>query len=268
MLQTFPSVQASGPIARRPANQAQGLRLGERARLLALRYGSLAGTELLDVAINGIFPGRIAVISSFGTESAVLLDLVAQVNRHTPVIFLDTSKHFPETLAYRDALIERLGLTDVRSVAPCDDDLGWADTDGSLWRRNADLCCQLRKVLPLERALSGFSAWINGRKRYQGGQRQHLGVFEAAESRIKVNPLATWDTGTLARAFVERNLPRHPLAAQGYRSIGCAPCTAKPGAVEGPDAAGARAGRWPGSDKTECGIHKAPWADRATVKSL
>lgn len=255
-------------VVRPPANQDSDLRLAQRARLLELRYGGLDGAALLDAAVNEIFPGRIAVVSSFGTESAVLLDLVAQVNRATPVIFLDTGKHFPETLAYRDALVARLGLTDVRSIAPAADDLAWADQDGTLWRRSPDLCCELRKVLPLERALSGFSAWINGRKRFQGGQRRHLGLFEAADSRIKVNPLATWNTADLARAFVARDLPRHPLGAQGYPSIGCAPCTSKPGDDEGDARAGSRAGRWAGSDKTECGIHQAPRRPLGSSKGL
>jgi phosphoadenosine phosphosulfate reductase len=263
MLPTGAQPEARRLVVRPPANQDSDLRLAQRARLLELRYGGLDGAALLDAAVNEIFPGRIAVVSSFGTESAVLLDLVAQVNPATPVIFLDTGKHFPETLAYRDALVETLGLTDVRSIAPADEDLAWADGDGTLWRRNPDLCCRLRKVLPLERALSGFSAWINGRKRFQGGQRRHLGHFEAAESRIKVNPLASWDTAALARAFVERGLPRHPLGARGYPSVGCAPCTAK-----GDGAAGSRAGRWAGSDKSECGIHQAPRRPLGSSKGL
>ncbi|MGF1592184.1 MAG: phosphoadenylyl-sulfate reductase [Kiloniellaceae bacterium] len=256
------------PLAvRPPANQDDSLRLSQRARLLELRYGGLDGAALLDAAVNEIFPGRIAVVSSFGTESAVLLDLVAQVNPATPVIFLETGKHFPETLAYRDELIAKLGLSDVRSVGPAGDDLDWADRDGTLWRRSPDLCCRLRKVLPLERALSGFSAWINGRKRFQGGQRRHIGLFEAAESRIKVNPLATWDTAALAQAFVARDLPRHPLGTRGYPSIGCAPCTSHVG-ESGGEAAGSRAGRWAGSDKTECGIHQAPARATGNARGL
>lgn len=251
------------PLAvRPPANQDDDLRLAQRARLLELRYGSLDAAALLDAAVNDIFPGRIAVVSSFGTESAVLLDLVAQVNPATPVIFLDTGKHFPETLAYRDRLVAHLGLTNVRNVMPAADDLAWADGDGTLWRRNADLCCQLRKVLPLERALSGFGAWINGRKRFQGGRRQSLGLFEATDARIKVNPLAAWDTAALARAYVERGLPRHPLGAEGYPSVGCAPCTSRS------DEAGSRAGRWAGSDKAECGIHQARRQPRRDTKGL
>lgn len=257
MNQPIVPAQPSSLVVRAAANQDDALRLGERARLLELRYGALDSTCLLDVAINEIFKGGIAVVSSFGAESAVLLDLVAQVDRHTPVIFLETGKHFPETLAYRDLLIDRLRLTGVRSMTPRGDDLDWADRDGTLWRRSPDLCCQLRKVRPLERALSGFGAWINGRKRFQGGPRQRIGVFEAADSRIKVNPLASWDAAAIARAFVERDLPRHPLGAQGFTSIGCGPCTFK-----GDGAAGSRSGRWAGSGKTECGIHKAPRATR------
>jgi phosphoadenosine phosphosulfate reductase len=255
MNQPITPTQSSPLVVRPAANQDDALRLGERARLLELRYGALDSTSLVDVAINEIFQGSIAVVSSFGAESAVLLDLVAQVDRHTPVIFLETGKHFPETLTYRDLLIDRLGLTAVHSVTPASDNLDWADRDSTLWRRNPDLCCQLRKVLPLERGLSGFSAWINGRKRFQGGLRQRIGVFEAADSRIKVNPLASWDAAAVARAFVARDLPRHPLGARGYTSIGCGPCTFK-----GDGTAGSRSGRWAGNGKTECGIHKAPWA--------
>ena len=243
----------SNLLVRPAANQDQALRLRERARLLELRYGAADSQAILSAAIHDIFPGRIAVVSSFGAESAVLLDLVAQVDRTTPVIFLDTGKHFPETLSYRDQLVSRLGLTDVRSVAPAAEDLAWADADGTLWRRSPDLCCRLRKVLPLERALSGFSAWINGRKRFQGGLRGRIPVFEAADARLKVNPLADWDLADISKAFADRGLPGHPLAQEGYTSIGCAPCTFKGGGQ-----AGSRSGRWQGRAKTECGIHRAP----------
>ena len=248
----------SNLVVRPAANQDQALRLRERARLLELRYGAYDSRDVLSAAIHDIFPGRIAVVSSFGTESAVLLDLVAQVDRNAPVIFLETGKHFPETLAYRDRLIDQLGLSDVRSVAPAAGDLAWADADGTLWERNPDLCCRLRKVLPLERALSGFSAWINGRKRFQGGLRHEIPVFEASEARIKVNPLAFWDPEAIRQEFAARQLPSHPLAAHGYTSIGCGPCT-----LNGGGDAGTRSGRWQGSDKTECGIHQAPWVRNA-----
>ncbi len=241
------------PAANQAPNQDGALRQRERARLLTLRYGRYDSRDVLAAAVNDVFPGRVAVVSSFGTESAVLLDLVAQVDRAIPVIFLETGKHFPETLAYRDSLVTHLGLSDVRSVTPAADDLTWADADGTLWKRSPDFCCRLRKVLPLERALSGFSAWVNGRKRFQGGQRGGIPLFEASGGRIKVNPLAAWDAQQLRAAFVERGLPPHPLEALGYASIGCGPCT-----FRGSDREGPRSGRWQGLEKTECGIHRAP----------
>ncbi len=222
---------------------------------LQRQYGQLAAEPLLRAMLEREFPGRIAVVSSFGAESALILALVAAIEPATPVIFLDTGKHFSETLSYRDRLVAHLGLTDARSVHPATADLASADADGRLWGRNADACCHLRKVVPLERALAGFDAWITGRKRFQSGQRADLGTIEAVDSRIKVNPLATWSLAQVAAEFNARRLPRHPLLAQGYPSIGCAPCTARVG-----DDAPARAGRWAGADKTECGIHRAKWA--------
>jgi phosphoadenosine phosphosulfate reductase len=223
-------------------------------RLARLRAGleGLSGTELLRAVLRGRFAGRIAMVSSFGAESAVLLDLVAQVDPATPVIFLDTRKLFPETLAYRDTLVGLLGLTDVRSVQPDRRDLDRHDPDGSLWSYEPDLCCHIRKTEPLDLALRGFDAWITGRKRFHGGSRKQLETIELdlASGRLKVNPLATWDAGDIKRHMAERGLPAHPLTAQGYASIGCVPCTrpVKPGED-------VRSGRWSWLDKTECGIH-------------
>ena len=219
---------------------------------LQRRYAHLAGEPLLRAMIEHEFPGRIAVVSSFGAESALILALVAEIDPATPVIFLDTGKHFPETLSYRERLTAYLGLTDVRSVRPLAAEVAAADADGHLWERNADACCHLRKVVPLEQALAGFEAWITGRKRFQNGQRADLETIEAVDSRIKINPLATWSLANVASEFKARNLPRHPLVAKGYPSVGCAPCTARVA-----DDAPARAGRWAGMDKTECGIHRA-----------
>jgi phosphoadenosine phosphosulfate reductase len=206
---------------------------------------------LLETMIHRVFPGKIAVVSSFGTESAILLHMVAQVDRAVPVIFLDTGKLFAETLAYRDALVARLGLTDVRSVPPNAATLASVDPDGTLWRSDPSLCCWARKVEPLDEALLGFEAWITGRKRFQGGKRTELALVESGDDgRTKVNPLAFYGEAELGAYFAAHDLPRHPLEARGYRSIGCAVCTrpVKPGES-------ARAGRWSGSDKTECGIH-------------
>jgi len=191
------------------------------------------------------------VVTSFGADSAVVLDMVSRIDRHLPVIFLETGKHFPETLEYRDKLATELGLTDVRSVTPLAEDIAREDGVGDLWKRDPDRCCELRKVLPLERALRGFDAWVTGRKRFQGGERSALEAIEAADGRIKVNPLHDWDYGDVRRAFEDRDLPDHPLLDYGYLSIGCMPCTepVKPGED-------IRAGRWAHAAKTECGIHR------------
>lgn len=220
------------------------------AAALQALYGDLPTRDILDVAINTVFRGRIALVSSFGADAAVLLHLVAETNKATPVIFLETGKHFPETLRYRDRLIERLGLTDVRSIRPDPVRLQELDSDSGLWLRNPDLCCQIRKVEPLARAISGFDAWITGRKRFQGGDRVGLDAFETDGPRVKVNPLAAWTKADVLAHATAHDLPAHPLVADGYRSIGCMPCTDR--VAEGEDE---RSGRWRGQAKTECGIH-------------
>ena len=203
------------------------------------------------------FPGRITLVSSFGAESAVLLHLVASVDRATPVIFIDTGKLFPETLAYRDQLCARLGLTDVRSTGPAPALLAQADPAGTLWQTEPDICCWHRKVEPLDAALEGFDAWITGRKRFQGGERGALPLIEQDGTRTKANPLATWTTAAIGNYRREHGLPPHPLEAQGYRSIGCTHCTRPVAAGEDP-----RAGRWANRTKTECGIHRPRQATR------
>lgn len=211
-------------------------------------------TEMLRVLLGENMLGEVAVVSSFGAESAVLLDLVAAVDRGVPVLFLDTGKHFAETLAYRDALADRLGLTDLRVIAPDPEDLARRDAEGLRWSYDPDGCCELRKVKPLERAIAGFDASITGRKAFQASTRSALPRFELdgsdGQGRLKVNPLATWTKADLDAHFAHRDLPRHPLEAEGYASIGCQPCTSKVRPGEDP-----RAGRWRGWDKTECGLH-------------
>ena len=224
--------------------------LEARAQDLRARYRDLDAAEILRAVIQRDFPGRTAVVSSFGAESAVILDLVARIDPSTPVVFLETGKHFPETLAYRDLLAARLGLTDVRSIAPAPDDAARQDRDGLLWFRDANACCAMRKVRPLVRGLAGFDAWITGRKRYHGAARQELELVELVDGRVKVNPLAHWTPARIAAAFEERGLPPHPLEAAGFPSIGCAPCT-RPALAGQP----MRSGRWSGTEKTECGIH-------------
>ena len=231
------------------------LPLPSSARDVWARYGHLDTEALLEALIHEAFPGRIAVSSSFGTESAVLLYLVSRVAPETPVLFLDTGMLFAQTDQYRRRLQDRLGLRDIRIIRPDEDHLREYDPDGTLHQRDPDACCHLRKVLPMQRVLDGFDAWITGRKRIHGGSRQALPVIEHDGKHTKINPLATWDAEQIQMAFTDHDLPRHPLEEMGYTSVGCHPCTSLPMSGDG-----VRSGRWSGLDKTECGIHKAPWA--------
>lgn len=214
------------------------------------RLAGLSTERVVEEVIREIFYRRLAVVSSFGAEAAVVLQLVAQVDKTVPILFLETGKHFTETLMYRDILIDRFGFTDAREIKPDLADLARLDANGDLWSFTPNLCCHIRKVLPLERALQPFDAWITGRKRYQTSTRAALPLAEAADGKIKINPLANWSPADVQEAFKRFRLPQHPLFDEGYASIGCAPCTRR---VEtGEDA---RAGRWAGIGKTECGIH-------------
>ena len=186
------------------------------------------------------FRGRIAMVSSFGAESAVLLHIHSEVDRAAPVVFVDTGRLFAETLEYRNQLVGRLGLTDVRTVAPEHERIATLDPHRALWMTKPDLCCQIRKTEPLARALQGFDAWFTGRKRFQSSTRANIPLFEADGGRIKVNPIASWPPERLAAYTADNELPPHPLVARGYPSIGCQPCTSKVKPGEDP-----RAGRWP-----------------------
>ena len=224
--------------------------VAERVADLNARYRHHGATAVLERAMSDPQVGRIALVSSFGAESVVLLHLVSVIDRTTPVLFIDTEMLFAETIAYQAEVADKLGLSITRITADRAK-LAFEDPDNTLHQFNTDACCALRKTEPLERALSGFDAWITGRKRYQGATRAAVDFFEAeGDIRIKVNPLAHWDRADLEDYMVNNRLPRHPLVAKGYPSIGCAPCTSpvKPG--EDP-----RAGRWRDSEKVECGIH-------------
>lgn len=212
----------------------------EESSLLLLRQSLVEGMT-----------GRTAVVSSFGVESAALLHLVSRVNPAAPILFIDTQMMFQETLDYQRELAAELGLSDVRVIAAESEELRRADVFGRLHLKDADACCHLRKVVPLERALAGFDAWVNGRKRHQSASRTAIRPVEAeAHGRLKINPLLHWERADVETYFEIHDLPRHPLVRHGYTSIGCAPCTAKPGAGADP-----RSGRWAGQEKTECGIH-------------
>ncbi|MFM7402848.1 MAG: phosphoadenylyl-sulfate reductase [Erythrobacter sp.] len=210
--------------------------------------------EMLEAVIRDGLAGDLAVVSSFGAESAVLLHLVASVDPAVPVLFLDTQKHFAETLVYRDLLTERLGFNLVM-LTPDPADLAARDETGLRWSYDPDGCCAIRKVKPLEKALAGYDASFTGRKAFQAATRANLPRFELdtsdAQGRLKINPLIDWSAADISAYFEAHDLPRHPLIAQGYPSIGCSPCTSQVAAGEDP-----RSGRWKGWDKTECGIHK------------
>jgi phosphoadenosine phosphosulfate reductase len=214
----------------------------------ALRHASPA--EVIAAALQTVGRERLALISSFGTESAALLKVMADVDPAIPVVFLDTGWLFEETLAYRDTLIATLGLRDVRSIKPLPETLSQQDPDRELWFSDPDACCRIRKVEPLKRALAPFSAWINGRKRFQGGFRAGIPVVEDDGARLKFNPFANVSREEIEAIYRLAKLPPHPLAASGFLSVGCMPCTSRTSPDED-----ARAGRWRGRPKTECGIH-------------
>jgi phosphoadenosine phosphosulfate reductase len=224
------------------------LRIDGRVATLNARLAHSGATEVIKTALNEI--GNVALVSSFGADSVVLLRLVAQINPQTPVLFVDTEMLFDETLQYQENVAALLGLTNVRVIRANDTDQH--DPDGTLHLTNPDACCSLRKTAPLQKALAQYDGWISGRKRHQSGTRSRLNMFEidGTSSRIKVNPLALWNAQDTVRFMKDMQMPRHPLVAKGYPSIGCAPCTTpvKPG--EDP-----RAGRWRETEKEECGIH-------------
>lgn len=237
----------SGSSALEPDRLAQVV---EQARRLNGHYAGASAREVVTAAIRDEFAGRIALVSSFGSNAAVLLHMVAEIDRHTPVLFLDTGRHFGETKRYRDALVERLGLADLRILHPDPREVEQQDPDDRLWLHQPDKCCFMRKVAPLQRALGGFDAWLNGRRRQQGETRAAIGIFEVANGRLQINPLFDWSRDDVDAHFIAHALPRHPLEEDGFRSIGCLTCTTRiaPGEDE-------RAGRWRDSGKTECGIH-------------
>lgn len=218
------------------------------------RFKASGTRAMLQAMVEENRDRRMAVVSSFGSNSVVLLHLVASIDPSLPVLFVDTGKLFAETLRYRDEIAERLGLTDIRSFGPEPSKRAARDPAGALWISDTQACCALRKVEPLAEALKDFDVWISGRKRYQGGKRSELPLFEADNSgdgeRLKINPLANWTKGDIDIYRTAFSLPQHSLVSKGYASIGCEPCTSP--VAEGEDE---RAGRWRGQEKSECGIH-------------
>jgi phosphoadenosine phosphosulfate reductase len=236
--------------------------LAEAATLEAF-YAHLKPQEIIARAARDHFPGGIAVVSSFGADSAVLLHMISEIDRKMPVIFLDTGKHFEETLQYRDALVADFGFTDVRIIKPQEEALARFDPKGVLHQTDTDACCNIRKVEPMARAVAPFRAWFTGRKRHQASTRNAMAVFENVGGRMRINPLANWTTADQADYMRTHALRANPLVAYGYLSIGCFPCTQPVQAGED-----ARSGRWAGHAKVECGIHLSGLDQSLTDASL
>lgn len=232
----------------RPETNLRGTALSQ-VDSLRLSYEGAWAPDLLAGVLADV-RGEVAMVSSFGADAAVLLHMVSEIDRDLPVLMVDTLMLFEETLQYQKDLSAHLGLRNVQHIKPNPVDLARVDPEGTLHRRDTDSCCHIRKVVPLEWALEPYSVLITGRKRFQASTRAALSNFEVDGARLKVNPLATWSGSDLSTYMDVHELPRHPLVAQGYPSIGCAPCTSKVAPGEDP-----RAGRWRGTDKVECGIH-------------
>jgi phosphoadenosine phosphosulfate reductase len=183
---------------------------------------------------------------SFGGGGLVLAHIVSRLDPTVPVLFLDTGFHFPETLAFKDQFVRRYGLNLIE-LTPATD-------PGPLYQTDPDRCCWIRKVEPLERALTGFDAWISAVRQDQNALRDAVEPVEHHEvggrTIVKVFPLLHWSRADVTRYLTEHDVPHHPLLDRGYTSIGCWPCTrpTAPGESE-------RAGRWSGTTKTECGLH-------------
>ena len=205
------------------------------------------------------FTDQVAIVSSFGADAAVLLHMVSEIDRDTPVLLVDTLMLFEETLEYQRGLSATLGLRNVQHVRAEARDLDALDPGDDLHQRDPDACCVIRKVAPLERALRRFPVCVSGRKRFQSPSRAGLETFEADRGRLRVSPLAAWSAADLTEYMDAHSLPRHPLVARGYPSIGCAPCTSR--VAQGEDV---RAGRWRGTGKVECGIH---FTDQGVARS-
>lgn len=196
------------------------------------------------------YEGDIVLATSMGVDSAVILHMISKIDPSLPIIFLDTRKHFRETLAYRDDLVQRFGLTDFRNITPDQLAIEVEDPDGTLNQTEPDNCCNLRKIRPLDGVIEGFAARITGRKRYQTPDRANMPILDEISPQVRVNPLAYWSARDVTEYLRRHDIPPHPLLSLGYLSIGCQPCTTRVASGEDP-----RAGRWRNSEKTECGIH-------------
>ena len=234
-------------LAAKGAAELEGASATELLEWTDANFGGVNGLD----ASGGPASSCNYVVAS-NMADAVLVDLAAKVRPGVPVIFLDTGYHFVETIGTRDAIesvydIRVLNITPEHTVAEQDELLG-----KDLFARDAGECCRRRKVAPLSKALHGYSAWVTGLRRVEAPTRANAPLigFDEAFKLVKINPLAAWTDEDMQSYIDEHDVLVNPLVHEGYPSIGCAPCTARP--VEGADP---RSGRWQGMAKTECGLH-------------
>jgi phosphoadenosine phosphosulfate reductase len=200
----------------------------------------------------GEFSPDLAMSTSFGAESAVLLHLVTRIHPSIPVLFTNTGFHFKETLEHRDNLVKRLKLN-LRELKPEIPNEEFLRQNGRLYERDPDACCAVNKIAPFEKALKDYKAWITGIRRNQADTRKtSLFVENYRDRLVKVNPLLTWTSKRFWDYAKQYDLPYHPLWEKGYLSIGCSPETCTRPVKLGEDP---RSGRWAGTGKVECGIH-------------
>lgn len=209
--------------------------------------------QILEWAWKEYRPSIVAT-SSFQTQSLPLLHLISVTVPKLPVVFLDTGFHFPETLAFRDRVVEQLGIN-LHIAQPTIGHGGFRRKYGQLYNRDPDLCCHINKVQPMDELLNGIRAWVTGVRRDQTELREKMTVVDKSSPRfVKIAPMLAWDAEKISHYIEEYDLPRHPLTLRGYRSIGCQPCTRKtmPSSDD-------RAGRWSEREKSECGLHEDYW---------
>lgn len=206
--------------------------------------------EILHWVTSTYAPDAVLTMS-FQHEGVVIAHMLREIAPKTPVLFIDTGYHFPETLAYRDELVAKFGL-EIRNLTSAMPRGEFLTKHGeNLYDTDPDLCCKINKVDPMQLALNGVAAWINGRRRDQATTRANMSILERLGGGIvKINPLANWNAKNTWEYMQKHEIPTHALFDQGYASIGCAPCT-RP-VLAGEDE---RSGRWAGRGKTECGLH-------------
>ena len=206
--------------------------------------------EVLKLSVEKLFKKKLIYVCSFGAESAVILHMISRINKNLPIVLLNTNFLFKETIDYKNYLLEKLELNNFKEILPDERDLLNKDKR-NLWKINPDLCCNIRKVQPLNKVLKGYNAWISGRKSYHNGERKGVKFFELLDQKIIINPLVDSDMKFIDNYFEKNKIERHPLFKKGFLSIGCTHCTKKTIDLDNP-----RSGRWSDTTKTECGIHK------------